>query len=359
MAGGRGTRLWPLSRQRKPKQFQCLASDKTMLQDTVDRLSGLFSKEDIYISTNNEYVDEVRKELPEISERQIISEPESRGTASSVALALATISVHDPRSVVAFFPSDHIVKKPDVLLRAISVAEEYIREHPQAIITFGIVPEYPETGYGYIHRIDPTLEDARHDAKKGIYAVSRFVEKPDAETARQYIADGHYFWNTAMYLFRADMMAEKFNRFLPDTFKRMLRLRDALESDDKEFPNVLLKEYPQMDKINFEYAIVENDTPNVAVMPLDIGWSDVGSWASLKDTVMGKTVKHFVKGEHVDFESENLLVYGSDKLIVTVGLKDLVIVDTEDAILICDRNKSQSVSNVVATLEKTNRKNKV
>ncbi len=346
MAGGRGTRLWPISRQSKPKQFQCLTSDKTMLQETFARLRMKYAPKDIYVSTNMEYTEEVARELPEIPKKNIISEPEARGTASSFALSIAHIAADNPKEIVAFFPADHLVKQPAPLMEGLVHAKRYIEKHPDAIVTFGIVPDYPETGYGYIRR----STQHNHIGEDTIYTVERFVEKPDVETARRYMEDGNYYWNTGMYMFRADTMAEKFNRFLPDTHKRMQRIRDAIETDT--YDAVLKEEYPLMDKINFEYAIVENDT-HVVVMPLSIGWSDVGSWASLKDALTSNAKDHFVRGEHVDFGSENLLVYGSDKLIATVGVKDLIIVDTEDAILICDRSKSQMISDVVKQLEKS------
>ncbi len=355
MAGGRGTRLWPVSRKNKPKQFQRIASDKTMLQETFSRLQKNFAIENIYISTNTEYVDEVRRELPELPEENIIAEPEARGTASSYALAAAYIAARNPQEIVSFFASDHVINDEEKFSHNIDIAHRYIAEHPDKIMTFGIVPDYPETGYGYIKRSERSWQVDGAD----IYAVDRFVEKPDEHTARNYVRDGEHYWNACMYMFRVDTIIERFARFLPDTHKRILRLRDAKASgDSEEFARVLAREYPLMDKINFEYAIVENDA-NVVVLPLKIGWSDVGSWASLKDTIMGKTKEHFVRGEHVDFGSENLLVYGSKKLITTVGVKDLIIVDTEDAILICDRNKSQMISDVVAKLEQSDQVSKL
>lgn len=316
-----------------------------MLQETFLRLRKKFAIEDIYVSTNADYVAEVERELLELPKENIIGEPEARGTASSFALTMAHIAAGNPQETIALFPADHLIKNPGPLIdEGLDHAQRYIKEHPDVIVTFGIVPDYPETGYGYIKR--STHHD--HIGEDTIYTVERFVEKPDAATAQRYIEDGNYYWNTGMYMFRIDMVAEKFERFIPDTHKRMQRIRDVVGTP--EYEDVLTREYPLMDKINFEYAIVENDQ-NVVVMPLSIGWSDVGSWASLKDTLISNTKDHFVRGEHVDFGSENLLVYGSKKLITTVGVKDLIIVDTEDAILICDRSKSQMISDVVKQLE--------
>ncbi|MBA4321002.1 MAG: mannose-1-phosphate guanylyltransferase, partial [Flavobacterium sp.] len=176
------------------------------------------------------------------------------------------------------------------------------------------------------------------------------VEKPDMETAQKYLESGDFFWNTAMYMCWTEPLINKFKKFIPDTYNRLLKIKDAVDTD--KYLEVLLNEYPEMDKIDFAYSIVENDA-NVAVMPLSLDWSDVGSWTMLKDTLSEKDKKHFVKGEHIDFDCENLLVYGSKKLITTIGVKDLIIVDTEDAILICDLNKSKLVSDVVKHLEET------
>lgn len=344
MAGGSGTRLWPVSRKKKPKQFQAIVSNKTMLQETFMRLRKRFPIENIYISTNAEYVEEVESEIIELPRTQIIAEPVARGTASSVALTVATVLAHDQNALIAMFPSDHIVKHEDVLHGAVERSISFLSVHPDTTITFGIIPDYPETGYGYIKQA--TTDHREHHA--GIYDVDRFVEKPDMETAQKYIADGQYHWNAGMYVYSARAMQEKFDKYVPDTAKRLTRLMKSV--DTEQYEGILAREYPLMDKIGFEYAIVENDR-DVVVIPLDLGWSDVGSWAALKDALQGDAKANFARGEHFDVGSENLLVYGSKKLITTIGLKDLIIVDTEDAILICDRNQSQAVSDVVKKLE--------
>ena len=348
MAGGKGTRMWPISRQNKPKQFQAFTSDKTMFQETYLRMRKRFAIADIYVSTNDEYVPEVEREIIELPKQNIISEPAVRGTASSFALAVARVAAENESEIMAMFPADHFVKHSDILLAAIERGEKFLSEHPKHIVTFGIVPKYPETGYGYIESKKKTFENFH-----GIFPVERFVEKPDAMTAQKYIDAKTFYWNSGMYMFRADAMQEKFRKYIPDTYRRLERIKKAVGTG--VYAAVLEEEYPQMDKINIEYAVVENDV-EVAVIPLDdMGWSDVGSWASLKDALSENSLEHFVRGEHVDFNSENLLVYGSKKLITTIGVKDLIIVDSEDAILICDRNKAQMVSDVVKKLEASNK----
>lgn len=344
MAGGKGTRLWPISRKEKPKQFQCLLSDKSLMQETFLRLRKKFEINDIYVSTNEEYLGEVEKGILELPKKNIIGEPMNRGSAASVALTLAHIAADNPEALVGFFPSDHMVKNPELFIEAIGKAEEFLKNNSEYIVSLAVEPTAPETGFGYIELGAPLNEEKEFQ----IFKASRFVEKPDMATAQKYLDSGNYLWNTAMYIFRADAMIEKFKKYIPDSYNRLIKIKEAVGTE--KYAEVLACEYPEMDKIDFAYSIVENDD-KVATMPLALAWSDVGSWTALKDSLAGNGKEHFVKGEHVDFESENLLVYGSKKLITTIGVKDLIIVDSEDAILICDRNKSNMVSDVVKKLE--------
>jgi len=348
MAGGRGTRLWPVSRQGKPKQFQKLVSENTMLQDTFSRLRKIAEPADIFVSTNKEYIEEVKKELPEMPVKNIIAEPIGRNTAPSIALSTAIIVAKFGNETVGFFPADHFIKHPENLLSAISQGEKFLEKNPEYLVTFGIAPTAPETGYGYIEK-ENLLEKL---GSTEFFQAKRFVEKPNLETAQKYLESGHFFWNSGMFLWKARTIIEKFKAYVPDIYKRLMKIKNAVGKDN--FNSVLKKEFPKMDKISIDYAVMENE-PNVIVAPVSIDWSDVGSWTALKDTLLGDSKEHLVRieGEHLDFDSENLLVYGADKLIVTIGVKDLIIVDTPDAILICDRTKSQLVSDVVKKLEES------
>jgi mannose-1-phosphate guanylyltransferase len=346
MAGGRGTRLWPMSRTCKPKQFQKLVSENTMLQDTFARLRKIVEASDIYVSTNKEYVEEVLEELPDIPAKNIIAEPIGRSTAPCIALSAAIISAKDGNETIGFFPADHLIRNPENLLEAIKQGNKFLEKNQDYLITFGINPTAPETGLGYIekgnllNKLDSTE----------FYEAKRFVEKPDLETAEEYLESGNFYWNSGMFLWKIDTIIEKFKVYAPDIYKRLIKIKNAVGTDN--FEKVLSEEFPQMDKISIDYAVMENE-PKVALAPVSSDWSDVGSWTALKDTLIGNKKDHLVKvgGEHLDFDSENLLVYGDDKLIVTIGAKDLIIVDTPDAILIADRNKSQMVSDVVKKLE--------
>ncbi len=348
MAGGRGTRLWPMSRQGMPKQFQKLVSEKTMLQDTFERLRNIVEAKDIFVSTNKEYAEIAKKQLPEMPAENVIAEPVGRSTAPCIALSAAIISARDGNETIGFFPADHLIKNPEELLLAVQNGDKLLEKNKGYILTFGITPRYPETGLGYIEKGN------LFQKIKGtnFFKAKRFVEKPNLEKAQQYLDSGNFFWNSGMFLFKTDTIIEKFKAYVPDIYTRLVNIKRAVGKNN--FEKVLEEEFPKMDKISIDYAVMENE-PDVIVAPVSVDWSDIGSWTALKETLVGDNKEHLVKveGEHLDFDSENLLVYGDDKLIVTIGAKDLIVVDTPDAILICDRNKSQLVSDVVKKLEES------
>ncbi len=353
MAGGRGTRLWPLSREEKPKQFQKLISESTLLQETFLRLKNKVDIADIYISTNERYLEEVHEELPELKKKNIIGEPVSRDTASCIALACAIIGKNYPEEVLAILPSDHLIKKGKNLLSALKTAEEFLKGSPEYLLTLGVIPTSPETGFGYIQKDGILLKD-----KGGlVYTVKRFIEKPDLRSAQRFIESKEYFWNAGIYVGKIGNLVEQFKNYIPDTYRRINKIREAVGTDD--FKDVLKKEYCKMDKISFDYGISEN-VKNLGVIPVDLGWSDIGSWAALKKALIKKDYNHLVKAEHLDIGSEDLLVFGSpNKVIATIGLKGLVIVDTPDVILICDKEKSQDVKKIVEKIEKNNKSNRL
>lgn len=350
MAGGKGTRLWPVSRKQKPKQFQSLVSNKTMLEETLGRILPAFPAKDIYISTNEIYAGEVRKEAPDLPPNNIISEPAFRERASSIALAAAIFSHEDKDGVMAIFPSDHYVKHADRLLNILKEAEIFLKKFPDHLITVGVKPTSAETGYGYVRRGEDKIFQRENNGSMGFYRVEKFIEKPNIETAQEYFVQDNFFWNSGIYIWKTSAIIDRFKKFIPDTYDRLMRIRDAVGTD--QFKDVINKEYPLMDMVSIEYGIMENDDKTVMVSS-DIGWSDIGSWSVLKDSLTGSPEKHYVKGEHYDIGSKNLLVYGSKKLIATVGLKDLIIVDTDDVILICDKNNTQQVKKIVEELERS------
>lgn len=345
MAGGKGTRLWPVSRAEKPKQFQKLVSEQTMLQETVERLLPRFSIDDIYIATNKTYTEEVRRELPDLPEGNIIAEPSFRERASAIALSCALLQKESDDTLV-ILPSDHLIEDKEAFWEVLEAAEKYIAKRGDALVTIGIKPIGPETGYGYLkHNGDKHLENDRFN----LYRVEGFFEKPDSNSVQKYMDDG-FLWNTGIYVCRISSIMERFERFIPDTYARLKRIQNVVGTSKLE--KTIAREYPLMDMVSFEYGILENDD-KVFVINADFAWSDVGSWSALKDSLLAGSGKNLVKikGEHLDIGSKNILVYGSKKLIATVGLEDIIIVDTDDAILVCDKKNTQLVKDLVRKLE--------
>ncbi len=347
MAGGSGTRLWPLSRKQKPKQFQKLLGETTMLQESVDRLLEDFDIQDIYISTNEKYREEIITELPELPESNIILEPAKRDTAPAIGLASVLANASSDESI-AFLTSDHYIQKKAEFRGLLKVADQFVSEHPEYIVTMGITPTAPETGYGYIKFDQETLGTYNGTP---VRTVEAFVEKPNLEVAQRYLRDGSYLWNSGMFIVTKGTIMEQFSQQLPKTYDILTQIEAAKGTD--QLQEVIATQYPEADKISIDFGIMEHmDT--IAVIPADIGWSDVGSWAALKDIISDGSAKHshIGNGEHLDLGSEGVLVHSeASKLIATIGLKDTVIVETDDILLVCDKNRSQDVKKVVELLE--------
>ena len=345
LAGGRGTRLWPLSRKHKPKQFQKLISDKTMLQETVGRLSSYVPLANIFISTNKEYVREVKKELPKLQKDNIIAEPMSRERVAAFALFIAQLKEKDFNQPILVLPSDHLIKEKKDFQKALSAAKNFIQKNPQYIAALGANPSFPDTGLGYIKK--GKLLAKENNFK--VYKIAFFKEKPNLKRARSYLASRNYFWNMGIYLFFPALFIELIEQFVPDNYQRYKSIKKAVGKPG--FAKVVQKEYSKMDSANLEYSIIEN-YEKVAVLPTSVGWSDIGSWTVLKSS-LASSDKSFIKGNYIGVDSKNIMVYGSsDKLVAGIGVKDLVIAATEDIILICHKDQSQKVKELLKKLEK-------
>lgn len=345
LAGGRGTRLWPLSRNDKPKQFQKLTSAKTMLQETVWRLAPDIAWGDVFISTNTQYQDEVLLELPRLPKENIIVEPMSRDRIASLLLFLAFLPKENYHKPILFLPSDHLIKDVDLFKKAIFLGEKFIKENPDYILALTAKPIFPDTGLGYIKKGKVIYKD-----NFDIFQAELFVEKPNLQRASEFLGQGNYAWNTAIYFFTPELILSQIKKFVPDNYQRFLNIQKSIGKTD--FKRILEKEYSQMDQVPLEFSVLENYN-KVAVLDLEMGWSDVGSWSVLKDCLTGKN-ESFVLGNHIDLDSENVMVYGANnkQLVATVGLKDLVVVVTDDIILVCNKNESQKVKQLAEKLEK-------
>lgn len=344
LAGGRGTRLWPLSRNQKPKQFQRLISQKTMLQETVGRLMFQAKWLDIFVSTNQQYLSEVKQELSKLPLKNIILEPASRERLAAILLFLAFLSKKYYHRPILITPSDHVVRQTDIFQRAVLAGEQFIKQHPDYILILGAEPTFPDTGLGYIK----TGEKLVTVDGFNINQVAFFKEKPNLKRTKEFLKEGGYLWNTAIYIIMPTLIKKLVQKFVPDSFKRYQKIAKAVGRAG--YTAVLEKEYTAMDKASLEYSIIEN-YPKVASVGCNFGWSDVGSWSVLKDTLTEPN-KSFAIGNHIDIGSKNVMVYGSfDKLVASVGVKDLIIVVTDDIILVCNKKESQKVKQIIEKLE--------
>jgi len=345
LAGGKGTRLWPLSREHKPKQFQKLFGKRTMLQETADRVLPLFSPKDIFVATNKQYTEEVRTELPGLPKKNIISEPAHRERVAAFLLFFCYLKEKELKEPVIILPSDHLIKEREKFRQALLAGKEFVRKNPERLLLLGENPAFPDTGLGYIKKGDFLKKEGDFD----FFTVCHFKEKPNLKRARDFMESGNYLWNAGIFIFTPELIIDLAKKFVPDNYKRYQRIKKAFGRAG--FKKVLAKEYLQMDKVSFDYSIIENYKKN-AVLPISMGWSDVGSWAVLKNC-LSLPNKNYIKGNYVGVESKNILVYGTtDKLVASCGVNDLVIAVTDDIVFICHKDGSQKVKKLIQKLEK-------
>lgn len=345
MAGGRGERFWPKSRVNLPKQFLSLTGDgKTMIQLTVERILPLVDINDIYIATNRSYKKLVHEQLPDIPEENILCEPVGRNTAPCIGLGAVHISRKYDDAVMYVLPSDHLITHPQIFRRTLTEAAD-VAEKGENLVTIGITPTYPETGYGYI-KINPdeTLGES--------YAVECFVEKPDIETARKYVASQQYLWNSGMFTWKVSTLLANMREFMNETYMGLCRIRDAIGTDEEQ--TVLEKEFTAFRSESIDYGVMEK-AKNIYILSGSFGWDDVGSWLALGRLQPCDEFGNVIKGNVVSIDTKNAIIQGSEKLIATVGIEDIVVIDTSDAILICDKNSTGDIKKVLENLRICNR----
>jgi mannose-1-phosphate guanylyltransferase len=330
MAGGAGTRLWPAARRESPKQLQRLIFEQPLIAETVQRLTRVYPPERIFIVTASRYADPIREILPTLPSENIISEPVGRNTAAAIALAAFQIARDDPDGVFAVFPADHVILKPEELYRALDFANTLALEH--RVVDIGVPPSHPETGYGYI-KLGREI-----DAREGLeaYEVEGFVEKPDRGTAESYVSAGNYIWNSGMFVWRAGEYLEALQQHLPDTYAR---LEGPFRSGDWD---ELTEAYARIEDISVDYAIMER-TSDVVALSVDFGWRDIGDWAALYDMMEHDDHGNAFDGPHAYIDTENCLMLSPKKLVAAVGVRDLIVVDTDNVLLIVPRDRSQEV----------------
>lgn len=341
LAGGVGTRLWPESRQSRPKQLLSLVGERTMLQETVDRVLPLTAPANVFVVTARPYSRAVARQLPDVPAANIIGEPMGRGSGPAIGLAAALLD-GEADDVLAFLPADHHIADPAGFRRALLAAEEVARQ--SYLVTLGIRPTGPFTGYGYIQQGE---ELGGHHGLSA-YRVARFTEKPDAATARAFVESGQYSWNAGMFVGRARTFLEEIALHLPGLASRLSTIQ-AVRGTRKERPT-LNAVWPGVDVVTIDYGVMEK-TSRAAVIPVVIGWSDVGDWSTLGDVLERDDRGNAVRGQHLGIDTAGCLIRGcGDRLIATIGLTDLVIVDTGDALLICPKSRSQEAKQIVERL---------
>lgn len=334
MAGGKGTRFWPKSTEEKPKQFISLIEERTMIQLTVDRMKKMLPVENIFIATGEKYIDLVKEQLPELPEENIILEPVGRNTAPCILLACLYIKQIYENSNIIVLPSDHLIKDEDNFIKKIKEANEFVLNNKEAIITIGITPNRPETGYGYI-KID------NKNINNEIIKVERFVEKPDYETAKKYLEAKEYLWNAGMFIFNTNYMLEELKTNFNNTYKILEKLPKI---ENENYKKVLNEIYPYCESISIDYAVMEK-SKNIYVIPSDFGWDDIGNWDSIERYIKSDKNSNTGKGNVEFSDSRNCVVYGDNKKIILIDVEDLFVIEGNDTIIISKKSSVNKAKN--------------
>lgn len=343
MAGGRGERFWPKSRNTCPKQFLSLTSDgETMIQKTVNRLSSIVDAEDVFIVTNAAYTELVKEQLPDVPAENILAEPCARNTAPCIAFAAAVIGRKYDDAVMLVLPSDHLIGYENIYIKTLKKAVA-VAEQGKNLVTVGITPTYPETGYGYIN-----FGEENGDA----YKVERFVEKPDLPTAKKYLSSGKYLWNSGMFVWKISSIMDNMRELMPDVYNGAVKIGESFGTP--EFEDVLAGEFAAFPSESVDFGIMEKAS-DIYTLPGSFGWDDVGSWLAVERINETDENKNFISGDVITVDAERTTVCGGKRLIAAVGTEDLIIVDTDDVLLVCSKNNTQDVKKVIAQLKENGR----
>jgi mannose-1-phosphate guanylyltransferase/mannose-6-phosphate isomerase len=351
MAGGSGTRFWPLSREKMPKQLLKIGGEDSLILQTVSRVLPLVRIEDILIVTNQALAESISYQLSSKFNRvwdgNFILEPEAKNTAPALGLAALHLERIDSDSIMVVLSADHSIRRTDNFLKLIKKAEEAARQ--DCLVTLGIKPDRPETGYGYI-KVATTINGGwAHTSDSGVYRIEKFVEKPNIQTAKEYLRSGHYFWNSGIFVWKVRTLLKEIEKHHPILHHGLTEIRMSIGTD-KEV-DVIKAVFEKLDSISIDYAVMEK-TDRAVVIPADIGWSDVGIWTALDDVSDRDESGNIITGNVIDIDSRDTIIYADKRLVATIGLKDTVVVDTPDATLVCSKEKAQDVKKVVEELKK-------
>ena len=339
LAGGSGTRFWPKSRKKRPKQLLNIVGPDSMLRQTVERSLPLAPFDRMLIVTGAEHEGQVKDVLPEFSEENILSEPIGRNTAPAIGLAALALAKKDPEAVMVVLPADHIIKKPDRLQEAIQKGLKILDRH-SVLITLGIRPTRPETGYGYIEQGERFQE--------GVYRVQCFTEKPDEKTAREFLETGRFSWNSGMFLWKAGDILTAMQTCCPDLYNELKSIEEDLGTSRQQ--KAIQRVYERIKGDSIDYAVMEK-AKEILVIPADLGWSDVGSWTALEDVLDKDENGNILMGNTVVWKTKNSILCSDKRLVTAIGVEDLIVVETDDALLVCRKDQAQEVRKIVDLLQ--------
>jgi len=344
MAGGVGKRFWPVSRRSTPKQYQSIAGGYSLLYETVERIKELLPLSNIFIGTTVEQKEKVISQLKDFKESNLILEPESRNTAPCIALAVAKIKKHFPKAIMAVLPVDHRIFEKKKFLSTLNKAMLWASNSPN-IVTLGILPYKPATGYGYM-QIEEKVGEINETF---VYKVNRFIEKPSFDLAVEFVRSGKYFWNSGIFIFSIETIWEAFKTALPSVFKGMEIIYSALETAAEE--ETIKQEFSKFPIISIDFGVMEKIN-NIVMLPGDFGWYDIGSWATLEELWEKDANGNVTTGDFFPYETSDCIIKSEKGLVATVGVKDLIIISTEDITLVCNKQKSEDIKKLVEMLEK-------
>lgn len=349
LAGGKGERFWPASKVKKPKQFIDITGDGSMLSITFRRLAALVPPENIFLITVEDQLELVKKELPDIPHKNIFAEPTGRNTAPALAIAALLVKERSGDQPFLVCPSDHLIKKSDIFYLTVEKARK-VAENSDFLVTFGIEPGYPATGYGYIEVGD------KLDIEEGnsFYQVARFHEKPDRNLAVEYIKKGGYYWNSGIFMWRPSVYLEAWSRHLSSGNDSLLRIENAIGKE--EMQRVIREEYPQLPSTSVDYGILEK-ADNVVVIPAEFGWNDVGSWDALFDILSSDSSGNIKIGESESLDSKGCLFFNPEGFTAAIGVEDIIVISDGTTVLVCKREESERVREIVKLAEKNGLKN--
>ena len=341
-AGGSGTRLWPASRAAKPKFLLPLPGPRSMLQATVDRLLPIVPRENVYVITGGSHAAAVSRQLPAIPEDNVVVEPAARGTGPAIGLGTALVARRDPNAIMGSFAADHYVRDPETFRRAVLVAAGVAQQ--DYLVTIGITPTYPEAGYGYIRCGDVLYERDGFTPR----VAEEFKEKPDPETVRRYVESGQYLWNASMFVWRAGTLLATMRELLPDVHEILMEIAAAWDTPRRG--ERMERLWPLLRDTTIDHGIMEH-AGRVAVVPAGFGWTDLGDWNSLAGVLGGDEANVAVGATHIAEDTSATLLFGNGRAIATLGVRNLVIVDSDDVLFICDRSRAQDVRRIVQRLK--------